>query len=200
LDSIPSARGLGREFAGTHCGSTHFGRPSCYSIIGPLWLSFRMTQKLSLYTRRWILQAQHDHANILQPFRTQSSPPRATHSCNVTANNRFWHMHACMRGRYHCFDRDPAVATWMRSRNMSSPELLDYFWSTIGTKVGEPSCPLLTTNLLYFVGVVICVTTLRSGVSPTTQQITTHAHVRARTYTYIAGAQVTFLPGKRIES
>ena len=38
---------------------------------------------------------------------------------------------------YHCFDRDPAVAAWMKQHDMNATQLLDYFWTQASTPFGH---------------------------------------------------------------
>jgi hypothetical protein len=36
---------------------------------------------------------------------------------------------------YHCFDKDPGVARWMRQQGINSTAILDYFWKQITARV-----------------------------------------------------------------
>eukprot|EP00039_Didymoeca_costata_P008872 m.117984 g.117984 ORF g.117984 m.117984 type:complete len:562 (-) comp14267_c0_seq2:2181-3866(-) len=36
---------------------------------------------------------------------------------------------------YHCFDKDPSVASWMAQHQLNSSQLLDYFWTQVTAQV-----------------------------------------------------------------
>lgn len=37
--------------------------------------------------------------------------------------------------RYHCFDKDPAVAAWMTAHGLNSSQMIDYFWRELSSRV-----------------------------------------------------------------